>query len=163
VQRSGGYASLQRLDGSGPLIVCNVRSGADMDPTVSRTFLEERLQAKVEEIADLKAEVKRLQQSRMLSLDTAGASGDTVTISALELAAMKKDLAVRSWQRLRNIGTTCASRKPFVDKLAGASPVQCLSTPLPLPALRVALRRSPWPLEPAGCRLSGREEAGPGE
>lgn len=75
-----------------PLARCR---NAQYDPTSSTSFLQERLQAKAEEIAGLKAEVKRLQQSRLLSIDSLAASGDTITITAIELAAMKKDLSVR--------------------------------------------------------------------
>lgn len=66
----------------------------EQDPTASISFLQDRLHAKAEEIAALKAEVRRLQRSRMLSVEGLPTSGDTVTIPAAELSAMKKDLEV---------------------------------------------------------------------
>lgn len=62
-------------------------------------FLQERLQNKAAEISDLREEVRRLRESR-LCFDALPAGrdseDDTVCISAAELAAMKKDMEVRS-------------------------------------------------------------------
>ena len=66
----------------------------EQDPTASITFLQERLHAKAEEIAGLKAELRRLQRSRMLSVEVLPTVGDTVTIPAAELSALRKDLEV---------------------------------------------------------------------
>lgn len=58
------------------------------------TFLQDRLQAKGEEIAELKAEIRRLQRSRLLSVEGLPSDRDTVTLPAAELSALKKDLEV---------------------------------------------------------------------
>jgi predicted RNase H-like nuclease (RuvC/YqgF family) len=66
----------------------------EQDPIASINLLQDRLNAKTEEIAELKAEVRRLQRSRMLSVEGLPQTGDTVTIPVAELTAMKKDLEV---------------------------------------------------------------------
>jgi hypothetical protein len=57
-------------------------------------FVQRRLADRAEEVAQLKAQVKRLERSRACSVSAVAQSVELVTVPKTELEALQRDLAV---------------------------------------------------------------------